>query len=381
VAAGSRTPLRDVALLFLRLGATAFGGPAAHIAMMRHEVVTRYGWMDDQEFLDHTGATNIIPGPNSTELAIVIGDRQAGTRGLLTAGACFILPAFVLVLAIAALYERYGTTPAAVDIRYGVLPVIIAVIAAALWGLGRTAVKGWLTAAIGALAFGAFLLDVPELLILVVAAALATAPHWLPGAGRTLKEAIAFPLAAALLVASTPATDEEPTLAGIAWVFLKVGALLYGSGYVLVAFLQSDLVEHRGWLSQQQLLDAIAVGQITPGPVFTTATFVGYVLEGVPGAVVATVAIFLPAFVFVALLAPAVRWMQRTPWARPALDGLNAAAVGLMLGVIVLLAKTAFPDALTVLVGVVALAVLLRWKPNSAWLVLAGGAVGLVHGF
>lgn len=383
MATGSRLALREVALLFLRLGATAFGGPAAHIAMMRHEVVGRLGWMDDQEFLDHAAATNLVPGPNSTELAIVIGHRRAGRWGLVVAGVCFIVPAFLIVLALAVVYDRYGTTPTADDLRFGVLPVIIAVIVVALWSLGRTAVKGWLTGAVVVLSFVAYLAEVPELVILGVAAALGTLPAWLPRAGRSLQAVVAPVVALAALVrqAADPLrTAADPSLLGIAWVFLKIGSILYGSGYVLVAFLEADLVEQRGWLTEEQLLDAVAVGQLTPGPVFTTATFVGHVLAGVPGAVVATVAIFLPAFVFVALLVPVVRWMQRTPWARRALDGLNAAAVGLMAGVVVVLARTAFPDVIAVAIGVVALVVLLRWKVNSAWLVLAGAAIGLLHG-
>jgi chromate transporter len=384
VATAPPQALREVALLFLRLGTTAFGGPAAHIAMMRHEVVTRLGWMDDQEFLDHAAATNLVPGPNSTELAIVVGHRRAGARGLVTAGVCFIVPAFLIVLGLAVAYERYGTTPTADHIRYGVLPVILAIIATALWALGRTAVKGWLTAAIGVGSFAAYVADVHELVILAAAATLAALPHWLGAAGRSLHATLLLPLAAvtrhALAQAQAAAATGDATLWGLWWVFLKVGSLLYGSGYVLVAFLESDLVNRLGWLTEQQLLDAVAVGQLTPGPVFTTATFVGYVLAGVPGAVVSTVAIFAPAFVFVALLAPVVRWMQRTPWARRALNGLNAAAVGLLAGVMVALARTAFPDVLTVVVGLVALGVLLRWKVNSAWLVLAGAAVGLLHG-
>lgn len=370
--------LRETARLFLKLGVIGFGGPAAHIAMMRDEVVRRRRWLADQDFLDIVGATNLIPGPNSTELAIHLGARRAGWRGLLTAGLCFIGPAVAIVLGLAWLYERYGTDPAAVDLRYGILPVIIAIIVQALFGLGRVAVKSLLLAIVAAASTGLYLLGANELLLLAGAAALTTL--WVNRAriGRGLGTAV--PVLVVVGSGAGGAATSNPALWRLFLVFLEIGSVLYGSGYVLIAFLEQSLVDHYGWLTNQELLDAVAVGQVTPGPVFTTATFVGYLIEGVPGAAVATIGIFLPSFVFVALLHRIVPWLRTSPWAAGALDGLNAASLGLMAGVTVLLLDDAFPDALTVLVGLAALAVLLRWKPNSAWLVGAGAAVGLLHG-
>jgi len=371
-----RTSLRELAGLFLKLGTIGFGGPAAHIAMMRDEVVRRRRWESDDEFLDIVGATNIIPGPASTELAIHLGARRAGWRGLVVAGVCFIVPAFVIVLALAWLYERYGTDPAAVDLRYGILPVIIAVIGQALWGLGRTAVKSML---LGVLAFAVaalYLAGANELVLLLGAAVIATLwanRHRLGGQAAVLLPIVALPLLGGARVAA------DPDLGRVFLVFLKIGAILYGSGYVLVAFLERDVVDTYHWITTEQLLDAVAVGQITPGPVFTTATFVGYQIDGFAGALVATVAIFLPSFVFVALLARIVPWVRRSPWAGAALDGVNVASLGLMAGVTVLLFDDAFPDVLAVAIGAAALAVLLRWRINAAWLVGAGALVGLAR--
>ncbi|MGH8986087.1 MAG: chromate efflux transporter [Acidimicrobiia bacterium] len=372
-----RTRLRDLAGLFLKLGTIGFGGPAAHIAMMRDEVVRRRGWEDDDEFLDLVGATNLIPGPNSTELAIHLGARRAGWRGLVVAGLSFIVPAFVIVLALAWLYDRYGTDPAAVDLRYGILPVIVAVIAQALWVLGRTAVKGPVLGVVACATAGLYLADVNELLLLAAGGVIATVwanRHRLRGQTTAL-----LPWAAALpLVVGAPVAA-NPALGRVFLVFLKIGAVLYGSGYVLVAFLERDVVDTYHWITTEQLLDAVAVGQITPGPVFTTATFVGYQIDGFAGAAVATVAIFLPSFVFVALLTSVVPWMRRSPWAGAALDGVNAASLGLMAGVTVLLLDDAFPDVLAVAIGLAAIFVLLRWRVNTASLVGAGALVGLAR--
>ena len=365
-------PLREVALLFSKLGIIGFGGPAAHIALMRDEVVRRRQWMDDQEFLDWVGATNLIPGPNSTELAIHLGHQRAGWKGLLTAGVCFITPAVVIVATLAWLYADYGTDPRVVDIRYGVLPVIIAVVAHALVGLGRTALRGAFSVVLGMAAFGAYLAGVPELLILGGAGLLALAwahrgrLHWPRSTGMFG----VFPLVGAAVPVS---------LGRLFLVFLEIGSVLYGSGYVLLAFLQSRLVDDLGWISSQQLLDAVAVGQITPGPVFTTATFVGWQIDGAAGAAVATIAIFLPSFIFVALLGRIVPWIRGHATARAALAGVTVASLGLMGGVLVELAGSAFTDAFTVLIGIAALVVLLRTQVNIAWLIAAGAAIGGLH--
>lgn len=375
-AAEPPTSLGELARLFLRLGCTSFGGPAAHIAMMRDELVDRRGWMAERDFLDVVAASNLIPGPNSTEVAIHVGARRAGWRGLVVAGVCFILPAAVIVGVLAWLYAEHGTDPAVVDLRYGILPVVVAIVAQALWKLGRTAIVDVAFALIAIASMAAFLADVGEILILAGAAGAALL--WRSRPFRSGGSTALLPwmggiggLASPLLAAQHPVELDRLFL-----VFLKIGAVLYGSGYVLIAFLESDLVDRLGWLTEQQLLDAITIGQVTPGPVFTTATFVGFQVAGWQGAVLATVGIFLPSFFFVAALSRIVPWMRRHDGTGAALDGLNAAAVGLIAGVLVVLAGDAFPDPLTVALGVAALVVLLAWQPNSAWLILAGAVVG-----
>jgi chromate transporter len=366
-------PLREVVVLFLKLGTIAFGGPAAHIAMMHNEVVRRRGWLDEQRFLDLVGATNLIPGPNSTELAIHLGYRRARWPGLVAAGVCFILPAFLIVLTLAWAYVRYGRTPAAGGLLYGIKPVVVAIICWALLSLVRTAIGGVLTGLVAAVALVAYLLGGNELLILAagaVAVLLARAPAtWLGRGGLLL-----LPILAANQVRFADPTAGQ--LTRLFLVFLKIGSVLYGSGYVLLAFLRGDLVVRLGWLTQSQLLDAVSIGQVTPGPVFTTATFVGYLVAGLPGAVLATIGIFLPSFVFVALLTRIVDRIRDRAWSAALLDGLNAAALALMAGVTVQLGRAALIDPLTVALGVAALLLLWRTRINSAWLIAAGAVVG-----
>ncbi|TMI76362.1 MAG: chromate efflux transporter [Bacillati bacterium ANGP1] len=372
----TRGRLSELAVVFLRLGILGFGGPAAHIAMMRDEVVRRRRWMTDQMFLDLVGATNLIPGPNSTEMAIHIGYARAGWRGLLVAGGCFIVPAMVIVIAFAWGYTRYGTVPAAVRLLYGIKPVIIAVIAQALWSLGRTAVRGWLTAATGAVALGLFFAGVNELLLLAaggLAVMLVANASKLRGAAAGFVSAATWTPAAAIL---TPVPFAFSTLA---LVFLKIGSVLYGSGYVLLAFLRADFVLRLGWLTDRQLLDAVAVGQFTPGPVFTTATFIGYLLGGVPGAAVATAAIFLPAFVFVAASHPFIPRLRRSPWAGTLLDGVNVTSLALMAGVTWQLGRVAVTDVTAAVLAVVSAGLLIKYRVNSAWLVVAGAAIGVAR--
>jgi chromate transporter len=375
--------LAEVAQVSLKLGFTAFGGPAAHIAMLREEVVTRRGWLSDAYFLDLVGATNLIPGPNSTEMVIHVGYLRAGWRGLLLAGACFILPAATIVLALAWAYVEYGSTPTGESLLYGIKPVVIAVIAQALWGLGKTAVKGPFLLAVGTAAAALYLLGFNELailfggalLVLVVRAALRALPRP-PGAAAALPfGALPLPALPALFL---QAAAVPVSLATLFLTFLKIGAVLYGSGYVLLAFLRGDFVERLGWLTDQQLLDAVAVGQFTPGPVFTAATFVGYLVAGVPGAILATLGIFLPSFAFVALLHPLVPRLRRSPWTAALLDGVNVAALGLMAGVAWQLGRDAIVDPLTALLALAAAILLIRFRLNSAWLVLGGGAIGIV---
>jgi len=368
--------VREVTRLFLRLGVLGFGGPAAHIAMMRAEVVVRRGWIDDNEFLDLVGATNLIPGPNSTELAMHLGAKRAGGRGLVAAGVCFIGPAVIIVGTLAWLYQRYGTDPAAVDLRYGILPVIIAIVAHAIFGLARSsltnAVNPIVNTVVAAGALAAYFLGVHELLVLVVAGTLTAL--W-----RARGQARANSLSLLLVPLLAVQERTRVTLWRLFVVFLEIGSILYGSGYVLLAFLQRSVVDGLGWITSQQLLDGIAVGQITPGPVFTTATFIGWQIDGATGAAVATAGIFLPSFVFVAFLGRIVPWMQRRPVAKAFLAGVTAASLGLMAGVLVDLTDTAVTDALTLVVAVAALVVLVRTKLNSAWLVGGGVVIGFVH--
>jgi chromate transporter len=364
--------LAEVVRLFLKLGVIGFGGPAAHIAMMRDEVVRRRQWVDDGEFLELVGATNLIPGPNSTELAIHLGHRRAGGRGLLVAGVCFIAPAVLLVSLLAWLYERYGTDPAVVDLRYGVLPVIIAIVGHALYGLGRSAVTSPFNAIVAAVALAGFLVGVHELVLLVAAGTLAmlwSVRHRLDWRATSW---LIVPLGAD---PAPPAVSLWRLLA----VFVEIGSVLYGSGYVLLAFLQRNLVDDLGWLTSEQLLDAVAIGQVTPGPVFTSATFVGWQIDGPAGAAVATLGIFAPSFIFVALLGRIVPWMRARPAAKAFLTGLTTASLGLMAGVLVQLIDIAITDALTVSVALVSLVVLIRTRVNSAWFVAAGVVIGALH--
>lgn len=372
--ASARSAVGEVARLFLRLGVIGFGGPAAHIALMRDEVVRRRGWIDDAEFLDLVGATNLIPGPNSTELAIHLGHRRAGARGLLVAGVCFIAPAVVIVGFLAWLYREHGTDPAVVDLRYGILPVIVAIIVHAGYGLGRSALTTPRNAVIAATALAAYLAGVHELVILVAAGAITAL--WV---SRDRLHPRRFSMLLLPVAASAGSSTAPVSQWRLLAVFLEIGSVLYGSGYVLIAFLQRMLVDDLGWLTRRQLLDAITVGQVTPGPVFTTATFVGWQIDGPAGAAVATVGIFAPSFVFVALLGRIVPWMRARPTAGAFLTGVTTASLGLMAGVLVELSGSAITDLLTAAIAAVALVVLIHTRVNSAWLIGAGVLIGALH--
>ncbi|HYP05402.1 MAG TPA: chromate transporter [Bryobacteraceae bacterium] len=351
--------MSELAWLFLRLGTISFGGPAAHIALMQEEVVRRRKWLDQQEFLDLLGATNLIPGPNSTELAIHIGHRRAGWPGLLIAGVCFILPAALIVTFIAWAYVTFGSRPQASGLLYGIKPAMIAVIAQALIGLGKTAVKTRWLALLGSACVLAVALGANELAVLFAAGLLwMTARVAAPGS--TLAAVVPFGLMPLFLF------------------FAKIGSVLFGSGYVLLAFLRADLVERWHWLTEAQLLDAIAVGQVTPGPVFTTATFIGYVLGGAPGALVATIGIFLPAFIFVALSGPLVPRIRKSRAAGAFLDGVNVASLALMAVVTSQLARAAVIDWITLAIAAASAVAVFWFRVNSAWLVLGAGAAGLM---
>jgi len=377
----SQTSLKQLALLFFKLGVISFGGPAAHIAMMEDEVVRRRRWLSHDEFLDLLGATNLIPGPNSTEMAIHIGRRRAGWPGLLVAGSCFILPATLIVTALAWAYVRYGSLPQADALLYGVKPVVIAIILQALWGLGRAALKTKTLALVGAMGILLNFLGVHELVILF-GAGIATGLGSMVADRMRRGESLSL-IPAAFLFRATALAAPYTTSFGL-WplfiFFLKVGSVLFGSGYVLLAFLRADLVERWRWLTEPQLLDALTAGQVTPGPVFTTATFIGYVLGGLPGAIVATVGIFLPAFFFVAVSGPLVSRIRRSATAGAVLDGINAASMSLIVVVTWRLGRAALVDWTTVAMLVVSLILLIRLRINSAWLVLVGAVFGLVLG-
>jgi chromate transporter len=394
--------LHELAALFLKLGAISFGGPAAHIALMESEVVGKRQWLTRQQFLDMLGAANLIPGPTSTEIAINVGYVRAGWSGLCVAGASFIVPAALITGAFAWAYVRFAASPQATSVLSGIKPAVLAVIAIAIWRLGRTAVRDVGLAALGGLSLAAFFFRLNPIVILLGGGLL----------GMLARQAASFRSQAALfswvllrrtlclkadaamgwlrcfswrpmgaVAAGSTAAGAvilRPSLTRIALFFLRVGAVLYGGGYVLLAFLEEGLVHQHGWLTQQQLLDAVAIGQFTPGPVLSTATFIGYILGGAPGAAVATVTIFLPSFFYVALLAPVLFRLRRSPWMAAFLDSVNVCAVALMAGVTFRLAFQALHGWPAWVVAGASLGVLLRWKLNSAWVVGGGGLAGLV---
>lgn len=388
------SPLREVTTLFLRLGLTAFGGPAAHLALMHEQVVRRRRWLDDARFLDLVGLANLVPGPNSTELAIHLGRERAGWRGFAAAGVAFIAPAMLMVLGLGWLYGRYGALPLAASLLEGVKAVMIAIIAQALWTLAPKAVKGPLTGVLGAAALALALVGAHEIALLFGAGLLALGLR--AARGGAAAALIALPvaalragapgtasatMAAAAAAATTAAAVVPFSLPLLFLSFLKIGAVLYGSGYVLLAFLRAEFVTRFGWLTEQQVLDAVAVGQITPGPLFTAATFIGHQLGGVPGALLATLGIFLPSFVFVALTGPLLGRFRRSPLLGAFLDGVNVAALGLMAAVTWQLGRSVLVDVPVALVTVVSLVLLVRTRIPSLWL-LAGGAVfGLARAY
>lgn len=375
--------LREIAVSFLRLGTTAFGGPAAHIAMMEEEFVRRRGWLSHEEFLDMLGAVNLIPGPNSTEVAIHIGHQRAGWKGLVVGGACFIIPAMLIVMAAAWAYVRFGSLPQFQGIMHGVKPVIVAIILQALWRLVPVAVKSGFLALVGSIAVLATMLGAGPLTILFSAGIVTSGTAWIERQRRSeTLGAIAMPgwpgAVAMLKSAGAAATMIPFSLLGLFLFFLKVGAVIYGSGYVLLAFLQTDLVGRLHWITQSQLLDAIAVGQVTPGPVFTTATFIGYLLGGAIGAVVATLAIFVPGFIFVAASRPLIPRIRRSMIAGAFLDGVNVGALALLAVVTWQLGRAALIDVVTVALAATSVALLIRSRINSIWLIFAAGMVGLI---
>jgi chromate transporter len=368
-----------VAGLFFKLGAISFGGPAAHISLMEQEAVRKRGWLSREHFLDLLAATNLVPGPNATEMAIHIGFLQAGWPGFIAAGVAFIVPAFLISLALAVAYVRLGSLPQVAGVFYGINPVVMAIILVATYRLGRTALRDKRTVGIGIGALAAALAGVNEVVVLLAAGLAGILLYAKPKELRSLPALMLMtwsPLALPLLPAVAWLDDR---LLRLGLFFLKVGALLFGSGMVLFAFIQRDVVNGFGWLTQQQLLDAIAVGQMTPGPVLSTATFIGYLVAGVPGAVVSTVAVFLPSFVIVALIGSLIPRLRKSPVAQAFLRGVNAAVVALMATVSLTLFRSAIVDVWTVLILAVTLLALLRFKVDALWLVLGGAAIGLTR--
>lgn len=389
---------RSLAALFLRLGATAFGGPAAHISMMEHEVVTRRGWMTRGEFLDLLGATNLAPGPTSTKLALFIGYARGGWTGFLLAGLGFVLPSTLIVTAFAWAYVRFGSLPAVPHFLAGIKPVVLALIVQALVGLGRAAMK---TRSLLVLGFAALIAAffVNEIALLLASGCVSVGVMVLEDLlGKGKRGAAAEPSPSRASAPDAPVCSDPPSkkifflvlplpllsssfsLSSLFLFFLKTGAVLFGSGYVLLAFLRADLVERWHWLTNAQLLDAVAVGQFTPGPLSSTATFIGYLLGGLPGAAVATLGIFLPSFAFVALMGPFVHRLRRSRPLGAFLDGVNVAALALMGSVTLLLARPALTNGPTVALFLASVAILATVRVNAAWLVLAGGLLGVVFG-
>ena len=382
---GERGRLGQIARVFLKLGLIGFGGPAAHIAMLEDEVVGRRRWLSREHFLDLLGATNLIPGPNSTEMAIHVGYSRGGGRGLIVAGACFILPAVLISGLLAWGYVRFGSLPAVAPLLYGIKPVVLAVIACALWRLGRTAVKDWRLLMIG-IAVASISLNQGHEIAALLGGGLA-GMLWMRfrpkrAAGKAVQVGLLAaaaggqPAAATVLGATAGAAATAFPLWKLGLFFLKIGAVLYGGGYVLLAFLEGGLVHEYGLLTREQLLDAVAIGQFTPGPVLSTATFIGYMVAGPAGAAVATLGVFLPSFIFVALVNPLVPRLRRSAWMGAFLDAVNVSAVGLMAAVVVKLGQATMVDAPAWGLGAGALLLSLRWKVNPAWLVLAGAVAG-----
>ena len=370
--------LKELAQVFFRLGAIAFGGPAAHIAMMDDEIVQRRGWMKRENLLDLMGVTSLLPGPNSTELAIHIGYEQRGWSGLFVAGICFIFPAMAMVWLLAILYVRTQTVPQFAWLLYGIKPVIIAIVLRAVGKLGKKAVKDLPTGVAGIVAIAAYCARFNEVLVLLLlGVAVMLVKNW-QNQSTGNSGVLIVPFSGFLAQTGGVTSAVSLTWGTVFFFFFKIGCVLYGSGYVLLAFLQRDLVENNQWLTSQQLLDAVAIGQITPGPVLTTATFVGYLLAGNLGAIAGTVGIFLPAFLLVGLVNPWVPKIRRSPWASGFLDGVNAASLGLMAGVTFTLGQAALIDWLTVAMAILSVIAVFQFRVKPIWLVVVGGAIGFV---
>lgn len=371
----------ELVRLFSKLGLIAFGGPAAHIAMLEDEVVTRRSWMSDQHFLDLVGATNLIPGPNSTEMMMHIGYERAGWKGLVAAGSAFVLPAALLTGLAAWFYVRFGSLPAVEPFLMGIKPAVLVIILSALWKLGRKAMKGWRLGVLAVVVASGVLAGYGEIICLLTGGVLGML--WLRAHGQVSDTSERWiPLlfmqsgSSAAAITTTVATAATVSLWKLGWFFLKVGAILYGSGYVLIAFLEGGLVQELGWITQAQLLDAVAIGQFTPGPVLSTATFIGYLVEGIPGAIVATIGIFLPAFLFVGLLNPVIPRLRASLWLSSFLDAINASALALMAAVTIDIGRQVLVAPEAVVITLVAAIAAFRFRLGSVWIVFGGAVLG-----
>lgn len=381
--------LKEVCWLFLKLGATAFGGPVAHIAMMEEEVVTKRRWMSREHFLDLIGATNLIPGPNSTEMAIHCAYHRAGWLGLIAGGVCFIFPAVTLTLLLAVIYYQYGSLPAIAPFFIGIRPVMLALIVSAIIKLGKKAVKNYTLGIIGGVTAMAVIAGVSEITAILAGGVIGMLVLMRAGKGASANLFAATPgliflqKNMPLWAAVVPVLPQKMiTLPGIFAVFFKIGMVLFGSGYVLIAYLQGELIDKLHWISQQELLDAVAIGQFTPGPVLSTATFIGYQLNGINGAIMATVGIFLPAFILVAAINPLIPLLRRSPWSAAFLDAVNVSSIGVMAAVVIKLAVNVLINWQAALIAVLGIAfVVFLKKASSGWLILLGGLLGYLLNF
>jgi chromate transporter len=377
-----RGSLLEVSVVFLKLGLLAYGGTAGLVAMMRREIVEKHPWISEQEFLDLLGICSLLPGPTAAEMAIALGYERAGWPALFLGGGLFILPAIVMVVALAWAYVRFGMLPASQWILYGAVPIVIAIIVDALWGLGRAAIKNVWLAALSVAVIVLYFRGVSVVATILGAGILSgivALTNWKKTQTKTVALPAPMKMAGRLFqAAATPIAAAIPfSLARLFLTFLKIGAVCYGSGYALIAFLRADFVVHLGWLTDRQLLDAITIAQITPGPIFAAASFIGYLKGGVMGALLATLGIFLPSFVFMVIVFPVIPILKRSAAAHTVLDGINAATVGLMAAVSWQLARDAIFDVTTAAEALVAFFLLRRYKLNSAWLILGGIVIGV----
>jgi chromate transporter len=365
--------LSDLALSFLKLGTIAFGGPAAHIAMMEHEFVQKRQWITRAEFLDRLAAANLIPGPSSTEVAIFIGYAKAGWKGLIVAGCCFIIPAATLVSFIAAAYVRLGSLPQVAGMLYAIKPAVIAIIVQALLNLARTAVKTTFLGLVGLLSAVLSFGGVNPLLVLAFAGLSSLSILLVRGGHRRL---LVLPTLPTIALAALRASQVPGTVLRLFLSFLKIGFVVFGSGYVLLAFLRTEFIDRLHWLTDKQLIDAVAVGQCTPGPVFTTATFIGYLVDGVPGAVTATIGIFLPGFLLVAVSGPLLSKIRCLAWAGALLDGVVVGSLGLMAVVAIQLGRAAVVDWVTLAILITSASAISYLRVNAAWAIAGAALLG-----